>query len=103
MPSNKPSTVTTVQNSSPWSGVQDSLKFGFDQARQNYDSSSPSYFPNSTVVPFSNQTETGLSGIENRAMQGSALNQGAKDLTQSTLNGDFLSAGNPYFQNMTGN
>lgn len=98
MSSSKPANVvTTQQSSAPWSGQQNSLTFGFDEAKKLYESDKPNYFPNSTVVPFSNQTEMGLQGIEQRAMQGSPLNTQAKDLMGQTLNGDFASAGNPYF------
>lgn len=93
----KPTTVTQQSNTAPWSGQQPFLSFGFDEAKKLYQSDKPNYFPNSTVVPFSNQSETGMQQIEQRAMAGSPLNTGAKNLTQSTLNGDFLSAGNPYF------
>jgi hypothetical protein len=101
MSTSKPQTVTTQQNSEPWSGQQPFLTFGMEEAKKLYQSDKPNYFPNSTVVPFSNQTNTGLQQIEQRAMQGSPLTQGAKDLTQSTMQGDFLSAGNPYFSQMT--
>jgi hypothetical protein len=97
MPSSKPQVVTTQQNQEPWSGQQPFLKFGMEEAQRLYQQDKPNYFPNSTVVPFSNQTQTGLNQIEQRAMAGSPLNQQSKDLTQSTLRGDFLSAGNPYF------
>jgi hypothetical protein len=98
MPSSKPANVvTTQQNSQPWSSQQPYLQFGFEKAKDAFNSDKPQYFPNSTVVPFSNQTETGLQRIENRAAAGSPLNAQAKDLTSATLNGDFASAGNPYF------
>jgi hypothetical protein len=97
MQSKSPSVVTTQQNSQPWGTQQPFLEFGFNKAKDAFNSDKPSYFPNSTVVPFSNQTETGLQQIEQRAMQGSPLNTQAKNLTGATMNGDFLSAGNPYF------
>lgn len=103
MQSKSPNIVTTQQSSAPWSGQQPSLSFGFDEAKKLYESDKPNYFPNSTVVPFSPQTQQGLQSIEQRAMQGSPLNSQAKDLTSATMNGDFLSAGNPYFGAMADN
>lgn len=98
MPSSKPANiVTTQQNSQPWSAQQAPLQFGFDEAKKLYQSDKPNYFPNSTVVPFSGASQAGLQGIEQRATQGSPLNTQAKDLTSSTMGGDFLNAGNPYF------
>lgn len=88
------------QNQDPWSGQQEPLKFGFEQARANYDSSMPAYFPDSAVVPFSNQTTQALSRLEQRANNGSPLVSGAQGQVQSTLNGDYLMAGNPYFSQM---
>ena len=97
---NPQGTTQIVNNQDPWAAQQDPLKFGFEQARANYDSTSPEYFPGSTVVPFSNQTTTALGRMENRAMSGSPLVTGAQNQVQSTLNGDYLNAGNPYFSQM---
>lgn len=101
--SSQPSGQSVIQQSSePWSGVQEPIKYGLEQARANYDSTTPEYFPGSTVVPFSSQTNTALGQMENRAMAGSPLVTGAQQQTQSTMNGDYLMAGNPYFDQMAG-
>jgi hypothetical protein len=98
--SNPQGTTQIVQNRDPWQAQQEPIKFGFEQARANYDSASPEYFPGSTVVPFSNQTNTALGRMENRAMSGSPLVSGAQNQVQNTLRGDYLNAGNPYFSQM---
>ena len=100
MDSQPTGSVTSTENRDPWSGQQPYLSYGFDQAKQLYDNGQPNYFPNSTVTPFSNQTEQGLSAIENRANAGSPLVSGAQDKLGSIINGDSLSSGNPYFSQM---
>lgn len=69
------------------------------QGLYNQQSALPMY-PNSTVVPFSPQTEQALQGIEQRATTGSPLISSAQQNLQGTLAGDYLSAGNPYFSQM---
>ena len=100
--SDKPSGQQVVQQSnSPWSGQQPFLTDVFDKAKSLYGQQvAQPQFPNSTVVPFSNQTESALGMIENRATQGNAAQQGANTKLAATLQGDYLSAGNPYFSQM---
>lgn len=58
----------------------------------------PRLFPDfDTVVPLSQQTETGLQLGEARAIGGSPLNQAAQDTILSTARGDFLGRENPNF------
>jgi hypothetical protein len=65
----------------------------------NYQYNQPGYFPNSTVVPLSNQTEGALTGIENRATQGSDINRASQENILGTLRGDHLDVtNNPAFQ-----
>lgn len=45
------------------------------------------YYPNSTVVPFSPQTQQALGLIQNRAMTGGAATNAAQGYTQDTLGG----------------
>jgi hypothetical protein len=102
MTSSKPSGTTTVtQSNDPWSGQQEYLKDVFTQAQQQYQAQQPAYFPASTVVPLSGQTETALAQQESRAMAGSPLTRQAQQQVASTMAGDYLSAGNPYFSAMT--
>ena len=94
-------TSTTVQNSQPWSGVEPYLKYGFNEAKDIYRSGLPQYYPGSTVVPFSPQTEAALQGTENRALMGNPLNFGAQNYANSVLQGDYLNQGNPYIGQLT--
>lgn len=96
-------TTQVVQsNQQPWSAQQPYLTFGFQEARNLYDRGPYQFYPNSTVVPFSGQTESALTGIENRANAGSPLIGQSQSELSKTLNGDYLSAGNPAFGAMMG-
>lgn len=92
--------ATTTQKAEPWSGQQPYLTFGFDQAKQLYNSGGPQYYPNATYVPFSQQTEQALGMAQNRA-GGSAPEQGLNSYLTNSLNGSYLNA-NPYLDAMYG-
>ena len=100
MSSGQSGTSTVTSNSAPWSGQQPFLQTGFQQAQNLLNQGPQQYFPNSTVTPFSNQTEQALGGIEQRATDPNSLIGGAQRQLGQTINGDYLNAGNPYFQNM---
>lgn len=57
-----------------------------------------SYYPGSTVVPFSPETQAAMSMQTDRALSGSPLTGAAQSGMLSTLNGDYLAAGNPHMQ-----
>lgn len=81
----------------PWGPQQDYLKKGFAAAESTVLNNPIEYYPNSTVVPFSNQTNTALNMMENRAMTGNAGTQAANANIADTLNGKYMSAdSNPY-------
>lgn len=90
---------TTVQSTKadPWGPQQDYLKDIFQQAQDRYNSDQPQYYPESTVVDFSPDTEQALNMIRNRALSGSAIQDAGKDVFQKTLAGDYLS-GSPFFE-----
>ena len=91
--------TTTQATSEPWSAQKPYLESGFEQAKTI--SEQPlSYYPGETVVPFSQQTETGLQLQEGRALGGSPVTDAAQRQAVNTLSGDYLSAGNPYFDQM---
>jgi len=96
MSSSKPAgqTVTTTSNA-PWSGQQPFLTEGFERAETDVLNKPSEYYPNSTVVPFSNQTEQALGLQEQRAVAGSPVEQAAQNQVQQTAQGDFLGQ-NPY-------
>ena len=89
---------TTIQNSEPWAAQQPYLETGFKKAEEQLNKPME-YYPNSTVVPFSNQTSQALDMYENRATAGSPLTQTAQNTVLDTTRGKFLDGGNPYLQN----
>ena len=91
--------TTTVQKSDPWAGQQTYLTDIFSQAHDQNASGGPDYYPESTVVPFSPQTNLALQMTQNRALQGSPLNQAAQTQTLDTINGNYLN-GNPYLDSI---
>lgn len=96
---NEPSGQNIVtQNRDPWSGQQPYLTAGFERSKGFLDQPNQ-FYPNSTVVPFSGQTEQALQQTENRALTGSPLQQSAGSMLQDTVGGGYLGVGNPYLQN----
>lgn len=94
-------TTTTVQKSDPWSGQQPYLEDIFNQARAQYDTANfhpPSYFPDSTVVPFSPETQTALNLQTARALTGSPVENAANQQLTDTLNGNYLYGGQGFNQ-----
>lgn len=95
-----PSSTTTVQKSDPWSGQQPYLTEGFKAAQQEFRSGRPEYFPDSTVVPYSPETETALNMRTQQATDPNSLLGMAGTETAATLRGDYLQAGNPVYDQM---
>ena len=95
-------TQVTTNNSAPWAGSQPFLLDLMNKARQTFEGGTgQNYFPGSTVVPFSNQTNQALQMRENRANAGSPVTNAAQTLATQTLGGNFLDpANNPAFRRM---
>jgi Chaperone of endosialidase len=95
------STQTVTQKADPWAGQQPYLTDVFAQAKNLYNAQGPNYFPTSTVAPMNSGQTDSLNNIYSVGSQGGtpAL-QAAQGNNTQTLNGDYLSAGNPYFSNM---
>ncbi len=86
------------QKSEPWEGQKPYLNQGFIQAEQ-LRSTPRNYYSGSTVVPFSNQTEAAMQGVEDRARSGSELYRIGKSGMEATARGDYLSPdSNPYLR-----
>lgn len=100
--SNTPSgQTTTTQNNDPWAGIQDYLKQAAGDTKKLYESGSlkQTYYPGSTVVPFSPETQAALGLTANRALAGSPVNNAANSELMKTLQGDYLSpTTNPGFK-----
>lgn len=86
---------TVSQVSAPWGPQQPFLEAGFNAAKTDVLNKPGSYFPGSTVVPFSNQTNAALQGIEDRARAGNPLVGIGQNAIASTASGSMLNA-NPY-------
>lgn len=76
----KTATQTQFTSSEPWAKAQPSLEKGFNAANSLYDSGTGfNAYQGDTVVPFSRQTQTALTGIENQANQGNILGSAANN------------------------
>lgn len=95
-----PQTITQKSDSSPWSEQQPFLKSGFQSAQDNVLNRPLSYFDGSTVVGSDPATTQGLNMTEQRAQAGSPLTGQAQGEISNTLNGNYLSGGNPAYQGM---
>ena len=76
------------------------ITYGLDQSKKLYQTAGPNYYPDDTYVGMSGQTNVGLQQKEGRAMGGNPLLPAAMGEQLSTIQGDRLSAGNPYFSAM---
>jgi hypothetical protein len=73
------------------------VKYGLEEAKSLYQTSTPEYYGGQTYVGQSGQTQQALEAAQNRAMAGSPLLSQAQQQQGATVGGEFLSAGNPYF------
>lgn len=74
------------------------VEYGLGEAQRLYDSATPTYFPAQTYVSPSQQTQSAMTAAQNRAVTGNPLVPAAQDEYLSTIQGDYLGATNPYFQ-----
>jgi hypothetical protein len=95
------STTNTTQNIDP--EILPYITYGLDEAKGLYQSGSPNYYGGDTYVPASTQTSDALAMAEAKARAGSPLLPAAESQALSTISGDRLSAGNPYFSAMMAN
>lgn len=90
-------TQTVVQNNAPWSSQQPYLQQAYGFAQDRFETPQQ-YFPNSTVVPFSDATLQ-AQGMQTARAGGSALEGATNDNLTATMRGDFLNS-NPYLDGM---
>jgi len=76
------------------------LQQGFQSAQNLYNNNTPQYYPGSTQAPMNSWQQAGDTAQFARGMAGSPVTNSADQNATDTLNGNYLSAGNPYFQNM---
>tara|TARA_R110000823_G_scaffold286800_3_gene405109 strand:- start:25 stop:834 length:810 start_codon:yes stop_codon:yes gene_type:complete len=91
-------TQTTNQEIDP--AILPYITYGLEEAKGLYGKEGPNYYPGETYVPASAATTSGLEAAQARATSGSPLLPAAQNQLQSTIQGDYLSAGNPYFSGM---
>jgi hypothetical protein len=91
-------TQTTNQNIDP--AILPYITYGLGEAQNLYKADSPEYYPDATYVPASESTQDALRMASNRAVIGNPLVPAAQAQQLSTISGDRLSAGNPYFSAM---
>src|SRR5438132_926767 len=89
----------TVEKSDPWSGQQPYLTTGFKQAQDVFlNDPPPEFYPNSTVVPFSPETNAALQLQTQRALAGSPIQSAGTSQLADTLSGNYLNQ-LPYIYN----
>lgn len=75
----------TTQVTEPPAFIQPFMQYGAEQARALYGTGGPQYYQGNTVVPFAPQTEQALGLTEQRALQGSPVNQAAQNYATGIL------------------
>jgi len=73
--------------------AQPFIKYGMQEAKDLYQSATPQYYPSSTVVGFSPETQQALSGIRSQAAAGSPMVPAVQQAVMQNLTGT-----NPLFQ-----
>lgn len=82
-------TQQVIQKSDPWEEQKPFLR-DVMQRSEVLANRPLNYYPNSTVTPFSGQTEDALASVENRARSGSELQRVGRSGMEATARGDFL-------------
>lgn len=77
----------------PWSGVQPHLLELFREGEANVLDRPLEFFPDSTAVPFSPETELSLAAQTGRALTGNPLNQMSQQQVGNTLAGNYFAQG----------
>ena len=92
--------TTSTTKSDPWTGQQPSLTFGFEEARRQYDSPAPQFYPEATYVPMPAQSREALGLMEQRARAGSPITDLGRSEYLDTLGGKYIDQGNPYLTDL---
>jgi hypothetical protein len=77
--------------------VQPFVKYGLEEAKGLYQTDTPQYYGGQTYIGPSAQTQSALQAAQNRALAGNPLLPAAQQQQLGTIQGNYLSAGNPYF------
>jgi hypothetical protein len=81
------STRTITQQQTAPKYAQPFLKYGMAEAQRLYESKTPQYYPESTVVGFSPETQMALGGIRQKAMAGSPFIPATQEVVMQNLMG----------------
>jgi len=84
---------TITQTTAPSAFAQPFLQYGMQEAKDLYQSARPQYYPKSTVVGFSPETQMALSGYRSAAAAGSPMIPAVQQAVMQNLTGT-----NPLFQ-----
>jgi hypothetical protein len=87
---------TTTNTSGPPSWLQPYYNQALTGAQQQYNQGPAKYYDGQTVIPFSDQTNQGLSMIQNRATNGSPLTGSASGYANDVLQGKYMGQNNQY-------
>jgi hypothetical protein len=90
-------TTTSKTSSELDPTVRPFVEYGLGEAKNLYQKAGPSYYPGTTYVGPSSQTEAALKAAQTRAMTGSPLSSAAQAQQLGTVGGAYLGA-NPYFE-----
>lgn len=102
MSSKKETKTESSQTRDPWAPAQPFIMDVMNQAKKTFNSDAGSqYYPNSTVVPYSDETNQAMDMMKNRAINGSPVTTAAKDQLINTMNGGMFGANpaNDTYQN----
>lgn len=78
---------TITQTTAPSAFAKPFLEYGMEEAKELYQSAMPQYYPESTVVGFSPETEMALSGYRQQAAAGSPFIPAAQQAVMQNLTG----------------
>ena len=81
------STRTITSSTAAPAYAQPFLEYGLSEAQRLYESPTPQYYPESTVVGFSPETQMALSGFRQKAMAGSPFIPATQDVVMQNLMG----------------
>lgn len=95
-------TGDSTKTQEPWAGLQPYVLAALNRAGDLYNMGGPQYYPESTVIPFSPQSQLGMQMMENRILQGSPYQDAAGQFALNTLNGTNQNPALAYFQGMQG-
>ena len=73
------------------------VQYGLQEAKGLYQTQTPNYYPGQTFIGPSAQTQSALEAAQNRALMGNPLLPAAQQQQLGAIQGDYLTAGNPYF------